>query len=221
MTNNGKMYTNVMEKLNFEPSLDASNITVSIQGDHDIVVLGGKVDSFAEKFAAERAVKSLASVKTIANEIEVDLSMKYQKTDIEIAKDVTNALKNNIVTASKTIQSVVKHGVVTLTGNVNWYYQRREAFNAINSLFGIKSIINNIKVKPSIIIDSSKVKSQITKEFERHARIDADKIQIIVEGKKITLTGKVRNFDEIDEAETAAWSIAGVENVSNKLTIGW
>jgi len=120
MTNNGKMYTNVMEKLNFEPSLDASNITVSIQGDHDIVVLGGTVDSFSKRLTAEKAVKSLASVKTIANEIEVDLSIKYQKTDIEIAKDVTSALKNNTITASKTIQSVVKHGVVTITANVDW-----------------------------------------------------------------------------------------------------
>jgi osmotically-inducible protein OsmY len=221
MTNNGKMYTNVMEKLNFEPSLDASNITVSIRGDHDIVILDGTVQSFTEKLAAEKAIKSLANVRAIANEIEVDLSTKYKKTDIEIAEEVTNALKKNVITASKNIQSVVKNGVVTLTGEVNWYYQKNSAFNAINNLIGIKSIFNNINVKPLMVIDSSEVKKQITKEFERHARIDANTIRVTVEGRKIILNGEVRNYDEMEDAKDAAWSIAGVEEVENNLTIEW
>ncbi|MDP5021304.1 MAG: BON domain-containing protein [Rickettsiaceae bacterium] len=221
MKNNETMYTKVMEKLNFEPSLDATDITVSIQGDGDIVILGGTVESFYEKLAAERAVKSLMNVRTIANEITVDLSIRYKKTDAEIAKEVTNAIKSNTITAPKNIQAIVKDGIVTLTGAVDWYYQKSAAFNAINKLFGIKAIINNIEVKPIIVIDSSKVKSQITKEFERHARIDAEKIKVTVEGKKIILTGKVNNYDEIDEAETAAWSVSGVEKVDNKLTIDW
>lgn len=221
MKNNETMYTKVMEKLNFEPSLDATDITVSIQGDGDIVILGGTVESFYEKLAAERAVKSLMNVRTIANEITVDLSIRYKKTDAEIAQEVTNAIKSNTITAPKNIQAIVKDGIVTLTGAVDWYYQKSAAFNAINKLFGIKAIINNIEVKPIIVIDSSKVKSQITKEFERHARIDADKIKVTVEGKKIILTGKVSSYDEIDEAEDAAWSIAGVEKVDNKLTIDW
>jgi osmotically-inducible protein OsmY len=161
------------------------------------------------------------NVRTIANEITVDLSIRYKKTDAEIAQEVTNAIKNNTITASKNIQAIIKNGIVTLTGDVDWYYQKSAAFNAINKLFGIKSIINNIEVKPIIVIDSSKVKSQITKEFERHARIDADKIKVTVEGKKIILTGKVSSYEEIDEAEDAAWSIAGVEKVDNKLTIDW
>jgi len=219
--NNEKMYTNVMEKLKFEPRLDESNITISIQGNNDIVVLDGTVRSFTEKLAAEKAIKSLANVRTIANEIEVDLSIGYHKTDVEIAKEVTNALKNNTITALQNIQSVVKNGIVTLTGDVDWYYQKSTAFNAIDKLFGIKSIINNIAVKPLIIIDSSKVKNQITQEFERHARIDAGKIKVIVEGKKIILNGEVRNYDEMEDAKDAAWSIAGVQEVENNLTIEW
>jgi len=93
MTNNGKMYTNVMEQLNFEPMLDASNITVSIHGDHDIVILGGTLKSFSEKLTAEKAIKRLSKVRSIANEIEVDLSIKYHKTDIEIARRSNKYIK--------------------------------------------------------------------------------------------------------------------------------
>jgi osmotically-inducible protein OsmY len=101
MTNNEAMYTKVMEKLNFEPSLDTTNITVSIQGDDDIIILGGTVESFYEKLVAERAVKSLMNVRAIANEITVDLSIPHHQTDAEIAKEVTNAIKNNTIAAQK------------------------------------------------------------------------------------------------------------------------
>jgi len=104
---------------------------------------------------------------------------------------------------------------------LDWYYQKTIAFEAINKLFGIKSIINNIEIKPAIVIDSSKVKSQITQEFERHARIDASKIKVIVEGKKIILNGEVRNYDEMEDARDAAWSIAGVQEVKNNLIVEW
>lgn len=50
------------EKLNFEPRLYASSITVSIQDNNDVVLLWGKVSSFAKKLAAEAAVKSIANI---------------------------------------------------------------------------------------------------------------------------------------------------------------
>ena len=190
MTSNGKMYTTVIEKLNFEPRLDATNITVSVQGDHDIIVLGGKVSSYNEKFIAEKTVKSLAHVKSVANEIEVDLAAKYKKSDVDIAKDVTHALKSAISIPTQRIQSVVKDGVVILSGEVDWNFQKQNAFNIIQNLTGIKFIINTISVKPSVEIDTDKVKARIISEFERHARLDADKIEIIVDGSKVILKGK-------------------------------
>ncbi len=221
MGTNNRMYTTVMEKLNFEPRLDASNITISIQGNDDIVLLAGSVGSFAEKLIAERAVKSLVNVKTVANDIEVNLSMKYEKTDIEIAKDVTSALNSSVFVPSENIKVVVKDGVVNLSGEVQWQFQKNSAFNAIKEISGVKSVINNIVVKSFISIDSSRVREKITREFERHARIDAGKISVETEGKKIILKGTVRNFDEKEDAANAAWSIPGVENVENKLTIEW
>jgi len=218
---NSRMYNTVMEKLNFEPRLDASNITISIQGDDDIVLLGGSVASFSEKLIAEQAVKSLAKVKTVANDIEVNLSMKYKKTDIEIAKDITNALDSSVFVPSEDIKVVVKDGVVNLSGEVHWQFQKNRAFDAIKNISGVKYIENNIKIKPAISIDSSNVKEKITKEFERHARIDAGKISVETEGRKIILKGTVRNFDEKDDAANAAWSIPGVNEVENKLTISW
>lgn len=108
MVANGKLYTTVMEKLHFEPRLDAANITVAIQGNHDIVVLDGKVKSFAEKLTAENTVKAIQGVKAIVNEIKVDPSLHYKKTDSEIATDTINALKSSVWVPAQKIKTLVK-----------------------------------------------------------------------------------------------------------------
>lgn len=219
MVANGKLYTKVKERLSFKPNLDDSNITVAIMGNHDVVVLGGIVNSFAEKILAENTVKSIEGVKAIANEIKVDPSMKYKKTDAEIAVEALSAIKSNVWIPSEKIKLVVKDGIMTLSGEVAWQYEKSAAFAAVKNLWGIKSVINNIIVKPSVNINEGGVKQEITKEFERHARLDASNIQIKVDGTKITLSGEVTSFDEMDIAEDTAWSIAGVTQVKNELIL--
>lgn len=97
MVSNGKLYTAVMEKLNFEPRLDNSNITVAIKGNHDIVVLGGTVKTYAEKIVAENAVKSMAEVRGVVDEIKVDSSSMLKRSDTEIAEAASRALKSNVM----------------------------------------------------------------------------------------------------------------------------
>lgn len=92
MVNNGSLYNNVMEKLKFESGLDDSNITISIKGDN-VVVLGGKVRSYAEKRLAEEAVESVDKVKGIADELSVELDIGYRRSDAEIAKAALDVLK--------------------------------------------------------------------------------------------------------------------------------
>jgi osmotically-inducible protein OsmY len=219
MVANGKLYTTVMEKLHFEPRLDAANITVAIQGNHDIVVLDGKVKSFAEKLTAENTVKAIHGVKAIVNEIKVDPSLHYKKTDSEIATDTINALKASVWVPAQKIKALVKDGIVTLSGEVEWQYEKTAAFTAVKNLWGIKSINNEITVKPSITINEDKVRKEITKEFERHARLDASRIKIKIQGRKIILEGEVSNFDEMEIAEDAAWAIPGVAEVKNELVV--
>jgi osmotically-inducible protein OsmY len=219
-THNQHLYTEVIEKLNFEPKLNSSDITVRIRGEGDVVVLGGTVKSYIEKSIAETAVKKIKGVKAVIDEIIVDSSSwKERRSDAAITSAAIQAFKWHILIPSETIQIVVDKGNVILSGKVDWQFQKELAWNTVSSLVGVKSIMNNIVVKPSVNLDSSKVKENITKEFERHARLDASKIHIETHGKKIILKGEVRNFDEMDYAKAAAWSIPGVNEVENKLII--
>lgn len=220
MVTNGELYTNVMDKLRFEPGLDESNITVAIK-DNGIVVLGGKVRSYAEKYTAEKAVKKVTKVKGVADELEVELISTYKKSDADIVKAAINALEWSFFVPHERIKVAVENGHLTLTGDVEYNYQKERAKKAVQDLYGVTYVTNNIAVRPSVSVSSFEVKNKITKEFERNARIDANSIQVEVEGSKVTLKGKVRNFDEDKEARNAAWSVPGVTSVIDDLSISW
>jgi osmotically-inducible protein OsmY len=218
MVANGKLYTTVMEKLNFEPRLDSSDITISIK-DPEIVVLAGSVKSYIEKSIAETSVKNIPGVKAVVDELRVDSSTWRKRNDSDIAKAATHALEWNVLVPSDSIKVVVEDGCVTLTGEVEWKYQKHSAWSAVSNLLGVRSVLNNITVKPSTNINIGKVKEQIAKEFERNARFEANKVQVEVIEGKIILKGELSNLDEVDEAEEAAWSVEGVAEVDNRLRV--
>lgn len=218
MVANGKLYTHVMEKLRFEPNIDESRITIAIKGE-DIVILGGKVESYSEKRLAEEAVKKIEKVKGVANEIEVDMTASYKRDDAEIVKAALESLKWTFLVPNEKIKVTAKDGHLELTGEVEYNYQKERAEQVVEDLYGVMSVANNIKIKSSI--NPIEVKEKIIKEFERNARIDANNVQVEVEGSKVILKGSVRNFDELNEARDAAWSIPGVNSVSDQLEINW
>ncbi|WCR53641.1 MAG: hypothetical protein PG981_000663 [Wolbachia endosymbiont of Ctenocephalides orientis wCori] len=183
--------------------------------------MGGKVKSYAEKYSAEKAEEKPRNVKGVANELEVELASTYKRNDADIVKAALNALEWSFFVPHEQIKVAVENGHLTLTGDVEYSYQKERAKKAVQDLYGVTYVTNNIRVKSSVTVSSFEVKNKITKEFERNARIDASNIQVEVDGSKVTLNGKVRNFDEDKEAGTAAWSVLGVTNAIDNLTISW
>ena len=214
MVSNSKLYAKVMAKLRFEPGLDQSDITVAIKnknGIDNIVVLGGKVETYAEKQIAEEAVEKIETVRGVANELEVDISSKDKKSDADIVQAALNSLRWTVLIPHEKIKVAVEKGSVTLVGEVEYYYQKDRAYDAVKNLPGVTYVINEIKVAASV--SPVDVKDNIRDEFERNARIDANNIQVEVEGSEVTLKGEVRSLDEYREAENAAWAVPGVTEV--------
>lgn len=90
----------------------------------------------------------MQSVKAIAEEIEVRLPSHQRHADAEIAKRATRILAWDIEVPQEGIQVKVEHGVVTLTGDVGYQFQRAAAESAVRRLGGTRGIISLIRVVP-------------------------------------------------------------------------
>lgn len=212
----GDLYTKVMEQLKSEPILDATNIAVSIN-ENGVVVLAGKVRTYTEKYIAEETVEKVEGVRGIANELEIDLASSHKRNDADIAEAAINALRWSVFVPDDRIKVAVDNGTITLSGEVDYYFQKERAEKAIRDIVGITNIINNINVKSSIT--PAEVKEKIISQFERNARIDANNIEVEVNGSEVTLRGTVSNLTEKKEAVEVAWSIPGIIQVHDSLTI--
>jgi len=214
--NDKELRQNVIDELDFEPSIDSADIGVAVE--KGVVTLTGHVSTYTQKLAAERAVWRVKGVKAIAQEIEVRIASETKQTDDEIAKRAVNMLAWNAAVPRDTVHVKVQKGWVTLTGELNWNYQREAAENAVRKLSGVTGVINNITLKPSV--QPVAVKERITDALKRHAEVEAARIQVNVrEGGTVSLEGEVDNWDERQAVVHAAWAAPGVRMVDDRLRI--
>ena len=214
MTDND-LKQNVQSALDFEPSLDASDIGVSV--DEGVVTLRGNVGSFAEKTAAERVALRVYGVKAVADDLAVHLPSGFVRTDTEIAQAALAVLKWNTILPEDRITLTVTNGWVTLNGTLDWQYQKDVAQRAVRDLTGVKGVTNQIAIKPSVT--TADIRDKIEAAFKRSAEIDARRINICAQDGKVTLSGHVHSWAERQAAKRAAWAAPGVTTVDDRLTI--
>ena len=215
MVNDKALQQSVLEELDYEPSIDAAHIGVSVA--NGIVTLFGHASSYAEKVAAENAAWRVRGVKGIAQEIAVRLPFDKKTADDEIAKRALDILKWDTSIPVGRISTTVEQGVVTLHGNADWQYQRRAAEHAIRKLTGVTGVINQIRL--TLSLHTADVKDKIEAAFRRHAESEAAGIRVDVADGKVTLTGKVHTWAERQVAQRAAWSAPGVREVEDRIVI--
>jgi osmotically-inducible protein OsmY len=207
----------IIDELEFDPSVSGEHIGVAV--DKSVVTLSGHVNSYAEKLAAIAAVRRIKGVHAIAENIEVRYPYQNKTADDEIAKRAVDIISWDVHIPAGAVDVLVQdNGWVTLTGTVDWYYQRRAAEDDVRKLSGVRGVTNKIAIKPGV--DTSNVKSKIESALKRHAEVEAKAIRVTIQnGSKVVLEGKVDNWDERRAVENAAWSAAGVSDVDDRLTI--
>jgi hyperosmotically inducible protein len=212
-----KLRDDILDELAYEPIVDPVHIGVAV--DQDVVTLTGHVGSYAQKLAALSAVRRVKGVHGIADEIEVRYSSDEKMSDDEIARRAIDVLSWDSVVPTNAIQVTVRDGLVTLSGKVNWYYQKNSAERDVRKLSGVRAIVNNVEIEPHAKADN--VKREIEAALKRRAEIEAKDIRVTVrDDDEVLLEGKVRNWDEKSAVENAAWSAPGVKNVKDRLTVG-
>jgi len=208
----------VQHTLDWEPSIDASDIGVSV--DEGVVTLRGNVGSYIEKVSAERVALRVYGVKGVADDLIVRLVSGYERTDTEIAQAAVAELKWNTVVPADRVTVTVANGRVTLDGTLDYYYQSATAERVVRGLTGVKGVSNSIVLQaPTASIRTSGVAAKIEAAFRWSAEIDARRINVTAQDGKVILSGNVHSWAERREAERAAWAAPGVTQVDDRLAV--
>jgi osmotically-inducible protein OsmY len=215
MKTDSQLQKDVMAELKWEPSVHAEQI--GVEAKDGVVTLTGHVSSYLEKFHAEEAAQRVEGVMALAIEMDVKLSQLGMRNDEDIARSAETALEWMGAPASKTVKVMVEKGWVTLSGKVDWQYQRQATENGIRYLVGVTGVSNQIVVKPAVTL--SAVKHEIEAALARRSKLDAQKITVNVDGSAVTLTGAVNSLSERNAARESAWGAPGVMSVDDKITV--
>ena len=215
MKTDAQLQTDVTDELAFDPAVRHTDVGVIVRD--GVVTLTGSLPSLAEKHAAEDAARRVAGVRGLAVEIEVRLLPQDERPDAELAGAALHALEWSSQVPVDAVLATVERGHVTLTGEVAWSYQRVAAERAVRGLLGVRGVTNQVHVKPSV--SAAKIEKGIHDALARHAERDAQRVQVLVQGSKVTLSGSVHSWSERDAACTAAWSSPGVAVVVDELSI--
>jgi osmotically-inducible protein OsmY len=210
-----QLQSDVIAELGWDPSIHSEAIGVEVKD--GIVTLAGHVGSYAEKLEAERVAMRVFGVKALAVEIDVRIAGISARTDADIARTVENVLQWTTYLTKDLVKIKVEGGWVTLSGEVNWEYQRKAAVDAIRYLMGVKGVYDMIAVKPSV--SAPLVKADIEAALKRRAKKDSNGISVSVNGNDVTLTGSVHTWSDRDLASNTAWGTPGVHNVINNTTV--
>lgn len=215
MKTDSQLQQDVMAELKWTPEVHATQIGVEVK--NGIVTLAGEVSSYAEKWNAERAAQKVNGVKALAVEMTVKLTSLVKRTDADIAESARNILNWTGSLPEDAVKVLVEGGWLTLSGDVEWQYQRQVAAECVRNLVGVIGVSNQIGLRPSL--SASVVKSDIEAALKRRAADDAKTIAVEVKGADVTLTGTVHSWAERDLATRSAWGAAGVRNVVDKLNL--
>ncbi len=205
----------IQDELHWEPSIDDREIGVSVKD--GVATLTGTVRNFFEKWEAGSAASRIPGVQALANDIQVVLPGDSRRSDTDIARAASEALTWNVSLPADRVKVAVSDGWITLTGEVDWGYQKAAAEAAVRKLLGVRGVTNEVTVKPRAV--PADVKAKIQEAFRRSAAVDARRIRVETKGGHVTLRGNVRTWMERDEAERSAWAAHGVTSVENLISL--
>ena len=188
---------------------------IGVEVDDGIVTLTGTVSSYLKVGEAADIACLVPGVKDVANKLTVTL-VGAPRDDTAIARAGRNAMEWDVTVPEEKIESVVRNGVVTLKGSVDYWYQRKAAADAVAHLLGVVSVNNHIVIAPPIRTDTEihdELKAAIARRFPFEG------IDVAVDKGATILQGAVPTYQIRREVESLTWATRGVKDVTNKLAV--
>src|SRR5262249_5591973 len=186
----------VAAELFWDPQLDSEAIDVSAAD--GTVTLRGTVASLWLKRAGGRAAARVRGVTRVANELRVQLPDAERRGAADPGGgDVLEALMLD-VSVPMTIEAQARDGFVTLTGTVQWHYQREAAESRTTDVPGVAGIDNAIILTPAP--GAREAADAIRGALRRDAVLPAGALSVETSGGLVILSGTVGSWAAHDHA---------------------
>jgi osmotically-inducible protein OsmY len=211
-----KLRQDVLDELNWHPHISSEQINVT--ADRGVVRLSGYVATYAEKVAAEQAVKHVAGVRVaVLESLEVRVADEIADADVEISTRARTSISWAALVPNGQVEVSVERRWVTLSGELEWHFQRAAAETVVRNLAGVAGVTNKITLRP--LPQTTNLKSHIERALTRSAGVDARFIRVKVVDGLVTLEGAVGSWYARERAEEAAWMAPGVRAVHDTLVV--
>jgi osmotically-inducible protein OsmY len=215
MSQDTHLQLSVLAELEWEPSVVAAHIGVAANA--GVITLTGQVESFAQKYAAEAAARRVKGVLAVAEELEVQVPFERKRDDSDIAAAIVDRLAWDVSVPREAVKVGVDAGWVTLTGEVDWNYQRKAAEQDVRRLHGVVGVSNQVSLKPRV--STANISNDISCALHRSFFPDPDAVTVTAENGRVRLTGNVHSWHARRVAAETAWGAPGATDVENLLTV--
>ncbi len=205
----------IIDELDYDPSVASAHIGVAVN--QGVVTLSGHVPNYAQKRAAEQAARRVKGVRAIAEELKVDFGGAAPHGDEDIARRALTVLDTDVLVPAGKVAVKVQQGWVTLSGDVDWNYERTAAEDDVRKLRGVLGLTNLITIKPRV--DVQDVERRIGQALKRSAEIEAKAITVTAKDGKVRLEGSVDSWSDRQALEHAVWSAPGVHAVEDHVHV--
>ena len=215
MKSDTEIREDVIRELRWDPQV-SDPAAIGVAAEEGAVTLTGHTPTYAEKLAAARAAARVYGVKAVADDLKVRLA-GGPRDDSDIARAIAHVLENNTQIPEGKVHAKVQGGWVTLEGQAEWDYQRREVERMTRHVRGVVGITNLITVTPPV--SPGRVEATIEDAFKREAEVDTRHISVQVSDHTAKLYGHVHSLTEATAAAAAAASAPGIASVESHLVV--
>jgi osmotically-inducible protein OsmY len=215
MKSDEELQRDVLAGFDWDPSVGTDGIGVDARD--GLVTLTGQVRNYAQKWRAAAAAQRVDGVMGVALKLAVTLGDDDKRCDGDVAAAARQVLAWTCSVPAGAVRVDVADGWVTLSGKVEWAYQRHDAEAAVRNLIGVAGLVDLIQVMPAA--EPCDVTTRIEQALHRLAHNHANAIAVTVNGGTVTLSGRLDSWTERKAIRRAAWRAPGIRSVVDQTTI--
>jgi len=160
-----------------------------------------------------------ATILMLATMSQAGLAQAPKLTDQAIADALEDRYLLDRTLDVNRIDIRVREGIAELQGQVSNLLAKERAGRIAGRVRGVRSVINRIQVVPPEKTTDEHIRREVEQALRTDPAADAEEIAVSVQDNRVTLSGQLESWAELELAVQVAQSVRGVIAVDNALEV--